>query len=404
MQRFRTSGLIPLILACLAVLAADPSGVQAQYTVPDGDTFAGAGVPSAPPADAVIDLEGDAILSASLTMPGGGGLSINGAAAGSTITVNTGFRFSNTAANQPRTLTLGGGPIKFTGTGTPSTQQGGVFFSSTTSSLTINGDLIADGNLTTNEGGVFYGGALTVAGNVTLTNNAAGYNVTGIYSGGAIRGTTVELGTADGSNVTLTGNFARNTGGGVGGSTVTIGNANAVVILDNNTAGTENPSSGTGGAAVAATTVTIEGSTISLSGNRAVGLGGRGGGISASQMATLTGAVTANNNTAYDGGAIYSAVIVVNGTFAADSNSAVFNGGALRMTTGSITVTDATHLAGNTTGHLNAGQGGAIYGGSGDIKLATQSGDATLTGNVAGGHGGAIYLATGTITSATIKA
>ncbi|MDR0786842.1 MAG: hypothetical protein LBG44_03145, partial [Gemmatimonadota bacterium] len=413
MRRCRNSSITLLMLVCLAVLITNPPDAQAQYTVPDGGTFAGGGVPAAPAAGSTIELIGNATLSANITAPAGlVGLTINGATGGSTITISNRFRFLNGGVGQPQTWTFGGGPITFAGDGGVQPALYGGVFSSNGSPLTINGDLTAINNRTKTDGGVIYASSVTATGSITLRNNGAGVDSVGSFFGGGIfANLNVVLGTDDGKNVIMTGNTAARTGGAISSNAgaVTIGNSTGIVTFNDNQAFT-----GNGGAIYAGSItnslVDITGKTISFNNNFARDFGGA---IYAADI-KLTGEVTANgNSTSPDnnaGGAFYAAGtnggITINGTLVANNNRSGFGAALVANGTGGILVTGATEITGNVASRAaTAGNGGAINignGGVGTVRLGTVSGDVVLSRNIATGSGGGVFKNNGRTAEATM--
>ncbi|MDR2874904.1 MAG: hypothetical protein LBV44_03110, partial [Methylobacillus sp.] len=301
------------------------------------------------------------------------------------------------------TVTLTGSQITLTNNHVTTTiVNGGAIYA--TGNIYINGALTASGNTATGTGGVLHSNSVNIvqdSGNVNIHDNQVG------GSGGAIYVTngvgSVNLANTSG-NVTLQNNIAGSTGGAIySNGTIVIGNANAILDIQGNRAGFSNPttpitnSNASGGALMAnnSGTVTLTGSSITLSDNIATQ---HGGGIYSSAGVTINGNLTAEGNKALNGagGAIFAnGALGITGALTATGNTAKSSGGALYAASGTITQNggnvDIQHN--QTTGF---GSGGAIYA-DGRVSLAATSGNVTLANNIAGSFGGAIY-ALGTVT------
>ncbi len=376
----------------VAVMAALLSaGAQAQ-TVPAGTNLA---TLAAPTNTTVWSLVGNASLydpaalaaSFGLTLPGMPGLTINGAAGGSTITLNDAAgHFGYFSAPAATTLTLN----TITLTGGSETDGGAI---NGAGALTVSGSGLT---LLNNEatggrgGGIYAVGAVTVNAPLTATGNAANTSGGAIYAGGDL--------TVNG-NVTATGNTAAVNSGGALYSAGNMTLTGAANTLTNNTA--TNGTNGVGGALFALGNVTVV-NALTASGNRA-DLGGavgtNGGSIS---LANTSGNLSLTGNTAtLYGGAVASLVGSIAlgnaaGTVTITGNNAGVSGGAIgALAGGSVTLTGSGAVSGNTAG----GNGGAIatgiLGGAGDITLTASGGNLSVTGNTAGGNGGALFLASG---------
>jgi predicted outer membrane repeat protein len=239
--------------------------------------------------------------------------------------------------------------------------------------------LSAHDNTLAGAGSVINSGNITVTDGVNLADNKS----TGSASRGAIytNGGSVSLAATSGDAM-LSGNITTGYGGAVYASTaITVGNTGGVTKLENNWSG-YNPDgtvfdtsgSNSGGGAIRGNSgaVTVSGRTVTLSGNRAAGLGttGGGGAIGTGATVTINGELIADRNLAYQG----------------------YGGAISAFGTGDVTATLGVTLTNNVAGRAgnNAGFGGAISVNDGDTFLATGSGDAILTGNIAARGGGAI--------------
>ncbi|MEI9922877.1 MAG: hypothetical protein WDN50_04330 [Bradyrhizobium sp.] len=297
------------------------------------------------------------------------GLTINGVAGGSTITLNDGAGHFGYFSGS--TATLGLSNVTVTGGSEAGTIGGAI---NTTGNLTINasGTVAFIGNSTNNNSGgaagggaIRVGGALTIAGgsaNLVFNNNSA----TGVAnpSGGAILSTGATTITAN--SVTVSDNTATNGGGGINAGSVNI---------------------------TVADTLTITGNTANTS------ISARGGGIQAGAV-TLTGPniIVSNNTSRTSAGGISSQSLLINGNLTANNNigtgPAGAAGGAIAAYNGTLTVTGGVSMDGNAQQTSNGG--GALYS-SGNMSLAASGGNVSLTNNSGASSGGAI-LSGGTVT------
>ena len=193
-------------------------------------------------------------------------------------------------------------------------------------------------------GGNSYGGGITNAGTMTVTDstisgNTASYEGGGIYNNG---------GTMTVTDSTISGNTAGSNGGGG------IFNYSGTMTVADSTISGNTASSG-GGGITNAGTMTVTDSTIS---GNSTGSGGSGGGIfNYSGTMTVADSTISGNTASYDGGGIY-------------NNSS----------TSTMTVTDST-ISDNTA---SSNGGGGIYNSSGTMTVA----DSTISGNSSSGGGG----------------
>ena len=195
-------------------------------------------------------------------------------------------------------------------------------------------------------GGNSYGGGITNAGTMTVTDstisgNTASYEGGGIYNNG---------GTMTVTDSTISGNTAgSNGGGGIFNYSGTMTVADSII--------SDNTASSGGGGITNAGTMTVTDSTIS---GNSTGSGGSGGGIfNYSGTMTVADSIISGNTASYDGGGIY-------------NNSS----------TSTMTVTDST-ISGNTA---SSNGGGGIYNSGGTMTVA----DSTISGN-SSSSGGGIY-------------
>jgi fibronectin-binding autotransporter adhesin len=391
------SVIVPVLVAGGAARAAD-------YTVQaDGSFEDPPAITSLADGDSVA-LLGDAFLATPLSISGS--VTLAGAATGSTLTLgSTTSPFLNSATTL---LTLTLSDVSFTGASV--TGNGGIIRSS--GAVTIAGALTASNNFAQNLGAVIYAsGALTVTGAVTLSGNYNGRSVSSNNDGGSIRAGSVTL-AANGSDVTLTNNGV---GGGVfsligGGAvystgTVVIGGGGSVIDIQGNTAGLPDPNAtnpngayGSGGAIYAAGNATLSGSVITLSGNRAMHYGG--GVYSNGGLVTINGDVTANDNIAAAGGAIYAATgATINGALSASGNQAVPTtaGGTVSYPGGAVVWTNGGQIVvtGDVDVQDNVGRVLGAFAAGGGVSLATESGDVKLIGNTLAGSGGTASASAG---------
>jgi len=380
-------------LAMLAAVSGQPALAQT-YSVSDGLTFAAAGVPAAPPAGSVINLLGDATLDSLLTLPSGT-LSING----------------------------GGGVLTFAGAGILAGAPAAPIVNLTGITLTgapagfIHPTMGATGGVTVNTAGqvdvthsaataiAFLSGPLKIMGAagsvITFDHNSSSSN------GGALLASNATI-TLVADEITLSNNQATTSGGAVYGSgmtgndtTVTIGDANSIVTMDNNSAGAH------GGAVLTNSGVILSGRQITLTNNHAgTAATNRGGAIHAGSNTgsnlMIHGPLEASGNgTGGVGGVLFVSgpapdghVTQDGGDVSMDSNTAGQVGGAIFTNSGNVSLA-ATSGNVSLTNNTGGQGGGAIYA-NGDVTLGHAGGSVTLTGNqatVASGSGGAITAA-----------
>ncbi|MFC0577253.1 autotransporter outer membrane beta-barrel domain-containing protein [Paraburkholderia solisilvae] len=349
----------------------------------------------------IWNLQGDAYLSngtsvsVAKALPAGiPGLTINGVAGGSTVTLNDGAGHYAYFSGSATTLNLS--DIRFTGglvpagvnggvintagalvintTGTVSFinnsagRNGGVIYA--TQPVTINGSVVANNNSALNGsgGGVIYvaSGALTINGSVSMDSNFAGGPSNTSPAGALYANGGISLATT-GGDVSLTNNLSNTSGGAAssGTSTIAVGNSAASVTLTGNRAGFNKDgtqhSVGFGGALRAFGAINVTGHSITMSSNMATG---NGGALYANNTVTVSGDLLANDNVALVGA-----------------------GGAIYALAGDVTTTGNISMTGNQAG---SGGGGAIIASNGNVNVSTSNGDVSLINNTASSHGGAI--------------
>ena len=415
--------------------ASEVSQAQTAYSVPSGANLATA-VPTPVNGDS-WNLQGSAFLystgtSFRKTIPiGSPGLTINGAAGGSTITLNNGagnygglggggspliltlsnvtftggsqanggailvsndlvlntagtVAFNNNVATST-SVGDGGGAINsfaltVNGSLSLNSNRGQVGGALNVNGLTVNGNLTAANNTATIGGGVAYSFApVLVTGNVTLISNTA----TAIYASS----NSISLATQTG-DVVLQNNVSTGGGGALFAGAITLGNGGGVVTLTGN-------SSAGGGVMQATGLLTISGNTVTISNNSSTGIGG--GAIIATVAAniTSTGVLTISNNTsATIGGALQvSGVLSLTGNRIVlnDNRALNGNGGGILNSTG-VTINGAMEANNNSAQN---GNGGVIHASRNNIQA---NGTLTASNNTASLAGGVFNVAIGNAT------
>ena len=411
------SGASGAIIGAGSIIAAQPLMAQTTISVPTNSNL---NIYSPVNGD-IWNLQGNAFLSdnintsAAKALPSGTpGLTINGVAGISTITLNDSanhygyFSGSTTTFNLSNVTIIGGREL-----------LGGAINTSNTLTLNTSGTVSFNGNTATgiiggtgSNGGALYAGSgnIVVNGSISMDGNIA------TAYGGAIAAISgnVSVATTNG-NVSLTNNISAINGGAVfANNDLTVGNSAGTVTITGNKAGFNangtqaNSIAGGGGLNLNATgVITVIGNAITISNNVASGFGG---GVRSNGALVITGNLTANSNKALtgSGGALYANTgsVTVNGNVSMDSNSAVGpsatlgSGGAIRAVGGGVdlaTGSGSISLTNNTAAFF----GGAISAGIGTINIGNGSATVTITGNRAGfndsgtqvnatSHGGAI--------------
>ena len=269
--------------------------------------------------------------------------------------------------------------------GNASDNGGGVYFSSTGGSLTMNGGEIS-GNAAANGGGVYYdSGKFTMTAG-TISGNTATGSGGGIYSrsGGSVKI----------SGGAIKENKANQSGGGIYHYSAYGVTISGDAIIRNNTT-----SNSGGGICMNSGSLDVKSGTIS--GNTATS---SGGGIYFSAQTleisggTIGGTSDSDKNTAKNGGGVfvanYSELNMKDGTIS--GNTASGDGGGVYVTgsTSTFTMTGGTaKISGNTAN----GSGGGVYVSASTFKMSggAISGN-TSDGNDAKKGGGGVYVASGT--------
>lgn len=253
-------------------------------------------------------------------------------------------------------------------------------------------DIILDGNADVNTASAMIQNNSTLV----IDSGTTIQNANGTGRGGAVymQGGTLTVQNTDAAkNPTFKGNKAAN-GGAIYAS------AGSVMVTSGNF--TDNSASTYGGAIYYSGTGTVEISDGKISGNQAVNGGAIyaiSGTIKVNGTAEFEGNNTRIKNGAEqgDGGAVYmtQAVLELGGSAQFNQNTAQ-NGGAIYSESGSITMASRTGVI-LSENEATVGNGGAIYIGTG--SLAINSGNYTsLTKNKAeNGNGGAIYVDSGSV-------
>ena len=266
---------------------------------------------------------------------------------GGTMTVNSGSIIKNTSAN------LGGGILSY---GTLTIKGG-----------TIGGSAANKNTAGTSGGGVASGDASTISGGTISYNEATANNGGGIFNAG----------TMIMSGGTVSNNTAKGYGGGIISSgSLTINNAN--VKIQNNTASTYNAGgiNNSEGATLTMSAGTISGNTAKQG----------GGGIgSAGTLNISGGTISGNTALTTDGGGVLVAnntvgTVNFSGTTKIQNNTANRHGGGIIICKNS-TISGAT-ISGNTTTNYN---GGGVYAGCGATVTMTSGSISSNTAGQNGG-------------------
>ncbi len=263
--------------------------------------------------------------------------------------------------------------------------NGNVTFSSTTATATISG----------NSAGGDGGGFFVMKGNINLQKVDIKNNASDQYGGGfgisgdGTLGKVVINGVAtiDNNKATISGQ----SGGGIYITQGTLDFKNSATIT-NNTAANNG-----GGIYALNSNVTFSGETTTMTSNAATsGSGGgvyaTGGDVKISSKATLT-----TNTAGTAGGGIYAAngnVTITDATFT--ENTAKNGGGIYTLgdgTNGDVIITNASF----DTNKATSGSGGGAFVNTGDFEILTE---ATFTGNTATANGGGLYVTAGSVTIA----
>ena len=392
------------IALAISLLLAQQAAAQ---SIPNGTNL---GSLAAPASSTVWSLLGDATLyqspSASFkeALPTGmPGLTINGVAGGSTVTLNDAAgHYGNFSASSATTFNLSN--VTFTG-GNNSTAGagGGAINTNSSGGLTLNTSgavaflnstavagggaiYVATGSLVVNDSGGLtisgnssptYGGGVFATQSITINNSAQPINVTSNTSGQGGGGLDAGVGVTVTGGANISANSSVKEGGGIraAAGNVSLGTTSGDVLMQNNSAGT-----GASGA---------DGGGISAVGTGAgnVTLGNSGGTVTLTGNAAGYTTVGATANTSSYGGAIYAgnaialagSAVTLSGNKASAGGGATFSNGATSITGNTITV------SGNQAG---IGNGGGLYT---FLGAALNGGSISLSNNQAGASGGAIY-------------
>jgi hypothetical protein len=272
------------------------------------------------------------------------------------------------------------------------------------------------------------GGSLTVT-NSTLQQNQAASGSRGASSGGGIYNSANATSTVIGS--TFTANAASS--GGSGGGILNAGNLTVTgSTFDSNSSSANGTFSYGGfGAGIANTgTLTITNST--LSGNHANGSrygGGNGGGLYNTGSITLDGCTVSGNSGGFAGGGLtnfgtgtvshstFNSNHTSGSNFAGSSGGGIYNGGTLTVTTstfqgnaaqpayhlarggalsnsGNLTVTNSTLIGNSAASFEGTSYGGGIDSNGGTLTVT----NCTLSANTSSTYGGGISHSGGTVT------
>ena len=417
----RLRGVLPQRAIALTISLLLTSHAVAQ-SVPDG---ANLGTLAAPTSSTVWNLLGDAALyqgsSASFkeVLPTGTpGLTINGAAGGSTVTLNDGAGHAGYFGGSNAT-TMNLSNVTFTGGNNPAASNGGgVINVNNIGGLTLNtsGTVSFSNNTSVSSGGAIYvgtgslvvnvsaGGALIISGNssstyaggvfttqnITINNSAAQPiivtgNTTGQGGGGLDSGFSTTV--TGGANISR--NSSIKEGGGIraAAGNVSLAATSGDVVLQNNSAGTGTNGANGGGISAVGT------------GSGNVTLGNHGGAITITGNTAGYTTAGASANTASYGGAIYAGnVLALTGTAVTLSGNKASAGGGATFSNGATSITGNTiTVSGNQAG---IGNGGGLYT---FLGAALNGGSISLSNNQAGASGGAIYTGQAvTLTGAVI--
>ena len=337
-----------------------------------------------------IIISGSGTISANTANANGGGVYSTGA--GSSVLNTGGIISGNTASGS-------GGGVYYVGTGvgmsftmehgildnnTAGTYGGGVYGAAGTT-INIEGGDIHD-NTANSGGGVSSFGAgsnVKISGGDFFNNSASSYGG-GICYGGTSPGTLKMTG----GNIGLLDPSLKNTANNGGGI---YGNSGTTILIEGGGIAYNEANNG-GGICSSGTnsSVTLNGSTVSICNNKAANGGGIYGGSSAT--INLTGSANISYNEASNsGGGIYSngSSVTLNGsTVFICNNKATSYGGGI-YSTYSITMYSGYIGGTNTTYANTATLGAGIYSTTGNITIA----GGYITYNEASSNGGGIYAA-----------
>jgi CSLREA domain-containing protein len=279
-----------------------------------------------------------------------GTTSLREAIAGANAVPGQTITFDPTVFASAKTITLSLGQLELSDTGGTETITGpaaGVTLSAGGASRVIQVDsgvtasiagLTITGGSGINGGGLAnYGGTATLT-NCTVSGNTARNNGGGLYI--------TSSGTTTLTNCTVSGNIADNNGGGL-----YVNNYGAATL----------------------TNCTVSGDTA----------GTNGGGLNSSGTLTLTNCTVSENSAKYDGGGLNNeGTATLNSCTISNNSATTFSGGGLYSSGGTLRLTNCT-VSGNTAG---SGGGGLYVNNNGTLTLT----NCTVTENSAKYYGGGI--------------
>jgi len=377
-------------------------------------------------------IEGGAVLSRGSVTLGGVGASIT--LSGNQITNSSSSGLTEGGAiYSGKSTTVSGSKITATGNQVSGPDaKGGAFFSGGFVTLGGDGSTItlsdnqASGLNLVNGGAVYALGPVTLGGvgaSITLSGNQiTNSSSSGVTQGGAIysgKSTTVS-----GSKITATGNQVRGPGarGGVifSSGSVILGDVGSTVTISDNRA-SNSLGNAQGGAIYSGQDVTIFGSEITLSGNRAGGDSGSGSAIyslGSVSLGSAGSAITLSNNKTENGwdGAVHSRGSVTIGgdgstirlsnnqsTHANDSTrgGAIYSGGSVTLggVGSTITLSDNWASGGYSGGGAIWANGGVTLGGAGSV-IKLSGNQASSEGGINSGGGAIVNIAGGNVSIA----
>ena len=256
-------------------------------------------------------------------------------------------------------------------TTSPCTFDGNFFVSSgSEASLTIEGTGTGSGSSAAT---VLKGGGSSTT--LILTNSASFPvtldNVT-VTGGNSYGGGITNAGTMTVTDSTISGNTASYEGGGI------YNNGGTMTVTDSTISG--NTASSGGGGITNAGTMTVTDSTIS---GNSTGSGGSGGGIfNYSGTMTVADSTISGNTASYDGGGIYNnsstSTMTVTDSTISDNTASSNGGGGIYNSGGTMTVADST-ISGNSSSG-----GGGIYNNGTTTFAGSIVADQTSGGNCSG--------------------
>ena len=258
-----------------------------------------------------------------------------------------------------------------------------VFEIETGATVNLSGLIVANGNVTNDEGGGIQNSGILTLDNSIVRNNSAKFGGGIFNNNGAsliVSNSTVSRNTAIvGSN--------EGEGGGIYNSN------NGIVVVSNNSTISGN-SANAGGGIYNSNSATVRLSNSTISGS---GVSGRGGGIYNSGTVEMSNSTISGNSARGNGGGINNS----DGANLAIGNSSISGNSALRGSGGGINNTGAPVFVSNSTISGNFGfLGGGGISNSGILTVS----NSTLSGNSGKGSGGGISNGgTSTVSNSTIS-